>query len=286
MADAPSCRTNARRLCSSDDSGSRFDERSSAKGHKNTLWARQTLRSAMGPRSGSRVRFEIASATQNWHDMKNGREHCSSSTGDGATEEQFPLPPDCRLFASFGVREPLKEPEPYWERHEVIVHGARLLHRQRDHYARLQAYGLTMPDTPRDLRPMSALTRQSRRYSMTGSPALSRLGPESMKATTEGMPESCRTAQWHGEASHLTAGAMCSAVESAPRGRGFPSGDPRNWRKARNFAPEDRLKCAIPPTNGNHLKKAVLAFALVAVLGTPSFAQSVGEKTPRHRTQD
>ena len=35
------------------------------------------------------------------------------------------------------------------------MHGARLLHRQRDHYAALQAYGLTMPDTPRDLRPMS-----------------------------------------------------------------------------------------------------------------------------------
>jgi hypothetical protein len=29
----------------------------------------------------------------------------------------------------------------------------------------------------------------------------------------------------------------------------------------------------------NPMKKAVLAFALVAVLGTPSFAQSVGEKT-------
>ena len=31
--------------------------------------------------------------------------------------------------------------------------------------------------------------------------------------------------------------------------------------------------------NGNQMKKVVLAFALVAVLGTPSFAQSVGEKT-------
>jgi hypothetical protein len=35
------------------------------------------------------------------------------------------------------------------------VHGARLLHRKCDYYARLQAHGLTMPDTPRDLRPMS-----------------------------------------------------------------------------------------------------------------------------------
>ncbi len=36
------------------------------------------------------------------------------------------------------------------------MHGARLLHRQCDHCARLQAHSLTMVDTPGgDLRPMS-----------------------------------------------------------------------------------------------------------------------------------
>jgi hypothetical protein len=80
---------------------------------------------------------------------------------------------------------------------------------------------------------------------------------------------------------------MCSAVESGRKARAFcgraglltmaAAGVPE--RKARNFIPKDRLKCAISPSKGNHMKKAVLAFALVAVLATPSFAQSVGEKT-------
>jgi len=70
------------------------------------------------------------------------------------------------------------------------LHGARLLHRQCNHYACLQAHGLTMSDTGSSDR-FQALTRQSQRCIMTGSPIPSRPGPERMKPSTERMPSGC-----------------------------------------------------------------------------------------------
>jgi Domain of unknown function (DUF4142) len=75
---------------------------------------------------------------------------------------------------------------------------------------------------------------------------------------------------------------MCWAVESGPDDPGLlrPGKHPEMASAA---VPERRRGTLFHkrenPQFRKDMKKAVLAFALVAVLGTPSFAQSVGEKT-------
>jgi len=60
--------------------------------------------------------------------------------------------------------------------------------RHYNHYGRLQAHGLTMPDAPSNLRPMSGFNPSEPGILHDRAPTQSRPGPERMKPNTERMP--------------------------------------------------------------------------------------------------